>query len=91
MVAKTGFLIETRVIHMVRVPSCDRVRAARRDARLAAEDVRASWRRALAGRAAYWATESLAEMALLKRSRLSVVPVTAKEWAIVLRASKTKL
>ena len=33
----------------------------------------------------------LAEMALLKRSRLSVVPVTAAEWALVLAAGRTKV
>jgi predicted RNA-binding protein with PUA-like domain len=37
------------------------------------------------------AMPALAEMALLKRSRLSVAPVTASEWKVILAAARTKL
>jgi predicted RNA-binding protein with PUA-like domain len=37
------------------------------------------------------ATKALANMALLKRSRLSVVPVTAAEWKTILKLGKTSV
>ena len=36
------------------------------------------------------ASDALREMALLKVSRLSVVPVTAAEWQVVLRMSRSR-
>jgi predicted RNA-binding protein with PUA-like domain len=41
------------------------------------------------GLATIKATSALADMALLKRSRLSVVPVTAAEWKTILKLGKT--
>jgi predicted RNA-binding protein with PUA-like domain len=37
------------------------------------------------------ATKALANMALLKRSRLSVVPVTAAEWKTILKLGQTSV
>jgi len=41
------------------------------------------------GLATIKATKALEDMALLKRSRLSVVPVTAAEWKTILKLGKT--
>ncbi len=37
------------------------------------------------------ATPELQDMALVRQSRLSVMPVTAKEWRLILKMSGTKL
>ena len=37
------------------------------------------------------ADERLQDMALVRQSRLSVTPVTAKQWAIIMQMAQTKL